>query len=323
MNTEFKLGIGLDKDGRIADNLTQLVGNTPMLSLGGYCKKYGIKSDLVAKLEYFNPLGSAKDRVGKELIEDAEHNGKLNKGGCIIEPTSGNTGVGLAFAAAIKGYKAIFTMPENMSIERIKLLKMLGAEVILTPAAEGMQGAIDKANELAKTVDGAFIPNQFSNPANCNAHRKTTAPEILRDTYGKINYFVAGVGTGGTLTGVGEVLKAYRSDIKIVAVEPMNSAVLSGGKKGAHGLMGIGAGFVPEILNTEIIDEIARVTDDEAYEAARTVAKTDGLLVGISSGAALHAAKELALRIDDKHARIVVLFPDGGERYMSTPLFDI
>lgn len=323
MNAEFKLGIGLDKDGRIATELTQLVGNTPMLSLGGYCKMHGIESEIVAKLEYFNPLGSAKDRVGKELIEDAEKRGVLAPNGCIIEPTSGNTGVGLAFAAAIKGYKVILTMPDNMSVERIKLLKMLGAEVVLTPAADGMQGAIDKAQELAKQTEGAFIPDQFRNPANANAHKKTTAPEILRDTYGKINYFVAGVGTGGTLTGVGEVLKAYRKDIKVVAVEPLNSAVLSGGKKGSHGLMGIGAGFIPEILNTEIIDEVIRVTDEEAYAAAREVAKSDGLLVGISSGAALHAAKELAKRIQDKHARIVVLLPDGGERYMSTPLFDI
>lgn len=323
MNTEFKLGIGLDKDGRIAADLTQLVGNTPMLSLGGYCRKYGIECDIAAKLEYFNPLGSAKDRVGKELIEDAERKGLLCEGGCIIEPTSGNTGVGLAFTAAIKGYKTIFTMPDNMSVERIKLLQMLGAEVVLTPATDGMQGAIDKACELSEQIEGSFIPGQFVNPANADAHRKTTGPEILRDTYGKIKYFVAGVGTGGTITGVGEVLKAFRKDIKVIAVEPFNSAVLSGGTKGAHGLMGIGAGFIPEVLNTDIIDEIARVTDEEAYEAARTVAKTDGLLVGISSGAALHAAKELALRINDRHARIVVLLPDGGERYMSTPLFDI
>lgn len=323
MNTEFKLGIGLDKDGRIASDLTQLVGNTPMLSLGGFCRLHSIECDLVAKLEYFNPLGSAKDRVGLEMLTDAENRGVLKSGGCIIEPTSGNTGVGLSFAAAIKGYKIILTMPENMSIERVKLLKMLGAEVVLTPAADGMQGAIDKAHELAAEIDSAFIPDQFRNPANANAHRKTTAPEILRDTYGKIDCFVAGVGTGGTLTGVGEVLKAYRKDIKVIAVEPMNSAVLSGGKKGSHGLMGIGAGFIPEILNTGIIDEIERVTDEEAYEAAREVAKTDGLLVGISSGAALHAAKKAALGMNDKHKRIVVLLPDGGERYMSTPLFDI
>ncbi len=323
MNSEFKLGIGLDKDGRIATDLTQLVGNTPMLSLERYCALHGIESEIVAKLEYFNPLGSAKDRVGRELIEDAERRGVLSPGGCIIEPTSGNTGVGLAFAAAIKGYKVILTMPDNMSVERIKLLKMLGAQVVLTPASDGMQGAIDKANELAEQTDGAFIPNQFGNPANANAHKKTTGPEILRDTYGKVNYFVAGVGTGGTLTGVGEVLKAYRKDIKVIAVEPAGSAVLSGGQKGAHGLMGIGAGFVPEILNTDIIDEVICVTDEDAYTAAREVAKTDGLLVGISSGAALHAAKELAKRINDKHARIVVLLPDGGERYMSTPLFDI
>lgn len=323
MNSEFKLGIGLDKDGRIATDLTQLVGNTPMLSLERYCALHGIESEIVAKLEYFNPLGSAKDRVGRELIEDAERRGVLSPGGCIIEPTSGNTGVGLAFAAAIKGYKVILTMPDNMSVERIKLLKMLGAQVVLTPASDGMQGAIDKAKEIAEQTDGAFIPNQFGNPANANAHKKTTGPEILRDTYGKVNCFVAGVGTGGTLTGVGEVLKAYRKDIKVIAVEPAGSAVLSGGQKGAHGLMGIGAGFVPEILNTDIIDEVICVTDEDAYTAAREVARTDGLLVGISSGAALHAAKELAKRINDKHARIVVLLPDGGERYMSTPLFDI
>ena len=322
MNTEFKLGIGLDKDGRIATSLTELVGNTPMLSLGGYCRKYNIQSEIVAKLEYFNPLGSSKDRVGKELIEDAERKGLLSPGGVIIEPTSGNTGVGLAFIAAIKGYKLILTMPDNMSVERIKLLKMLGAEVVLTPAADGMQGAIDKANELAKENEGSFIPGQFVNPANPLAHKKTTGPEILRDTYGKINYFVAGVGTGGTLTGIGEVLKAYRKDIKVVAVEPYNSAVLSGGTKGPHGLMGIGAGFVPETLNKDIIDRVMRVTDEQAYEAARAVAKTDGLLIGISSGAALHAAKELAIEINDKHARIVVLLPDSGERYISTPLFD-
>ncbi len=322
MNTEFKLGIGLDKDGRIATSLTELVGNTPMLSLGGYCRKYNIQSEIVAKLEYFNPLGSSKDRVGKELIEDAERKGLLSPGGVIIEPTSGNTGVGLAFIAAIKGYKLILTMPDNMSVERIKLLQMLGAEVVLTPAADGMQGAIDKANELAKENEGSFIPGQFVNQANPMAHKKTTGPEILRDTYGKINYFVAGVGTGGTLTGIGEVLKAYRKDIKVVAVEPYNSAVLSGGTKGPHGLMGIGAGFVPETLNKDIIDKVMRVTDEQAYEAAREVAKTDGLLIGISSGAALYAAKELALEINDRHARIVVLLPDSGERYISTPLFD-
>lgn len=322
MNREFNLGIGLDKDSRIASDLTELVGNTPMLTLKGYSEHYGITGDLVAKLEYFNPLGSSKDRVGVHLIEDAEKKGLLKEGSVIIEPTSGNTGVGLAFTAAIRGYKMILTMPDNMSAERIKLLKALGAEVVLTPAAEGMQGSIDKANELKEEYgDSAYIPSQFTNPANAEAHALTTGPEILRDTYGKINYFVAGVGTGGTITGIGRVLKAFRKDIKIIGVEPAGSPVLSGGKKGTHGLMGIGAGFIPEVLDMSVIDEIMTVTEEDAYEAARTAAKTDGLLMGISSGAALHAAKELALRINDRHARIVVLLPDSGERYLSTELF--
>ncbi len=322
MNTEFKLGLGLDKDGRIASDLTQLVGNTPMLTLGGYSEKYSIVCDLTAKLEYFNPLGSAKDRVGVKMIADAENKGLIDKETVIIEPTSGNTGIGLAFTAAIKGYKMVLTMPENMSAERIKLLSALGAEIVLTPADEGMTGAISKANELKEQYGNAYIPSQFDNPSNAQAHRETTGPEILRDTYGKINYFVAGIGTGGTITGTGEVLKAFNSKIKVIGVEPASSAVLSGGEKGTHGLMGIGAGFVPSVLNRGIIDEIMTVTEEQAYEAARDVAKTDGLLIGISSGAALYAAKELALRINDRHARIVVLFPDGGERYLSTPLFD-
>ncbi|MBR3768406.1 MAG: cysteine synthase A [Clostridia bacterium] len=322
MHSKFNLGLGIDKNGRIANNLTELVGNTPMLSLSGYSKKHGIASDLVAKLEYFNPLGSAKDRVGVALIEDAEKSGEINKDTVIIEPTSGNTGVGLSFAAAIKGYKIILTMPENMSKERILLLRALGAQVILTPEKEGMQGAIDKATSLKEELGNAYIPDQFSNPSNSSIHRKTTGPEILRDTYGKIDYFVAGVGTGGTITGIGEVLKAYNKDIKIIAVEPSSSAVLSGEEKGTHGLMGIGAGFVPSILNTEIIDEIVTVTEEEAYEAARTVAKTDGLLVGISSGAALFAATEIAKKNNNKNIRIVVLLPDSGERYLSTALFE-
>lgn len=321
MNAKFKLGLGLDKDGRIAKDLTELVGNTPMLTLGGYAKKHGIACDIAAKLEYFNPLGSAKDRVGVKLIEDAEQKGLVNKDTVIIEPTSGNTGVGLAFTAAIKGYKMILTMPENMSAERIKLLSALGAEIVLTPAADGMSGAIAKADELKEKYGNAYIPSQFDNPANPQAHRETTAPEILRDTYGKIDYFVAGIGTGGTITGIGEVLKAYDPKIKVIGIEPASSAVLSGGEKGVHGLMGIGAGFVPSILNRGIIDEIITVTEEQAYEAAREVAVSDGLLIGISSGAALYAAKELALRINDRHARIVVLFPDGGERYLSTPLY--
>lgn len=322
MNGKFNLGLGLDKDGRIAGSLTELVGNTPMLSLKGYAKKCGFETDLAAKLEYFNPLGSAKDRVGMFMLETAEKEGKLTQDTTIVEPTSGNTGIGLAFCAAIKGYKIILTMPENMSVERIKLLKFLGAQIILTPAADGMAGAIKKAHEIADSCEKAFIPDQFNNPANPEVHRRTTGPEILRDCYGKIDYFVAGVGTGGTITGTGEVLKAYNKNIKVIAVEPATSNVLSGGQKGPHGLMGIGAGFVPSILNTGIIDEIITVSNEEAYEAARTVAVTDGLLIGISSGAALCAAKQIALRVNDRHRRIVVLFPDSGERYLSTPLFE-
>lgn len=323
MNSEFKLGLGLDKDGRIAGNLTQLIGNTPMLTLGGYAAKYSLQGDLVAKLEYFNPLGSAKDRPALRMIEDAERSGALQPGGTIAEATSGNMGIGLAFVASIKGYRLILAMPENMSAERIRLLKMLGAEIRLTSAADGMRGAIKDVERIKAEDPSVFVPNQFSNPSNANAHRLSTGPEILRDTYGKINYFVCGVGTGGTITGVGEVLKAYRKDIRIIAVEPAGSAVLSGGERGAHGLMGIGAGFVPEVLNRDIIDEVIAVTESEAYEAARTVAKTDGLPVGISSGAALHAAKVLAGRINDRHARIVVLLPDGGERYLSTELYNL
>lgn len=321
MKVNFNIGGGTDKNYRIADNLTELVGNTPMLSLGGYCKKYNIEAEIIAKLEYFNPLGSAKDRVGIALIEDAEKKGLITEGTVIIEPTSGNTGIGLCFAAAIKGYKVILTMPDNMSEERMLLLKALGAQLELTPARDGMAGAIEKARQLKNELGNAYIPDQFNNPANPAIHRKTTAPEILRDTYGKIDCFIAGVGTGGTITGISEVLKAYNKDIRVIAVEPASSNVLSGGEKGTHGLMGIGAGFVPSILNRDTIDEIMCVTENEAYEAARTVATTDGLLIGISSGAVLHAAKEYALKNNDKKKRIVVLFPDSGERYLSTPLF--
>lgn len=321
MINEFKIGLGIDKDARIAGDLTQLCSNTPMLSLKGFCAKHSINCDLVAKLEYFNPLGSAKDRVALNMITAAEKNGLIDRDTVIIEPTSGNTGIGLAYVCAIKGYRLILTMPENMSEERIKLLKALGAEIELTPAGQGMTGAIEKAAEIANTLENTYIPDQFNNPANPDAHRKTTGPEILRDCYCKVDYFVAGVGTGGTITGVGEVLKAYNKDVKIIAVEPASSPVLSGGEKGAHGLMGIGAGFVPSVLNRNIIDEIITVTEEEAISAAKEVAKTDGLLIGISSGAALHAAKKLALKINNKHARIVVLLPDGGERYLSTQLF--
>lgn len=321
MYKKFNLGIGLDKNGRIAENLTELVGNTPMLKLSGFCKKHGIEASIIAKLEYFNPLSSAKDRVGLALIEDGEKKGYIKENTVIIEPTSGNTGVGLAFACSIKGYELILTMPENMSRERILLLQALGARVILTPASDGMAGAIKKAQQLKEETGDAYIPDQFSNPANAEIHRRTTGPEILRDTYGKIDYFVAGVGTGGTITGIGEVLKAYNSNIKIIAVEPSSSPVLSGGEKGPHGIMGIGAGFVPEILNTSIIDRIIKVTEEEAYTASRQAAVTDGLLVGISSGAALHAARIIAEENNNKDIRIAVLLPDSGERYLSTPLF--
>ena len=322
MYKNFNLGIGLDKNGRIAENLTQLCGNTPMVMVSGFMQKHGISCEIIAKLEYFNPLGSAKDRVGLALIEDAEKRGLITRGAVIIEPTSGNTGVGLALACAVKGYRLILTMPENMSRERVLLLKALGAEIILTDASMGMAGAIEKARQLKEENENSYIPDQFNNPANADIHRRTTGPEILRDTYGKIDYFIAGVGTGGTLTGVGEVLKAFNPDIKIVAVEPAKSPVLSGGEKGIHGLMGIGAGFIPSILNTEIIDEIIPVTEEDAYAAAREAAVTDGLLVGISSGAVLHAAKEIALKNDSKGKRIVILLPDSGERYLSTQLFN-
>ena len=321
MLSEFKLGLGLDKDARIAGSLSELIGNTPMLTLKGYCEENGIVCDLVAKLESFNPCGSVKDRVAFQMLADAEKQGLLDRDTVVIEPTSGNTGIGLAFLCAAQNRRLILTMPDNMSEERIALLRHFGAQVELTPAALGMQGAIDRAKELLAAEGNAFMPDQFNNPANPEAHRKTTGPEILRDCYGKINYFVAGVGSGGTITGVGEVLKAFRKDIRVIAVEPQTSNVLSGGEKGPHGIMGIGAGFIPSVLNRDIIDEVICVSDEDALAAAKSVARTDGLSVGISSGAALHAAKELALRANDRHARIVVLFPDGGDRYLSTALF--
>lgn len=306
----------------IADNLTQLIGNTPMLKLQGFAKYHSIKCNLIAKLEYFNPLGSSKDRVAAELVDNAFENKLIDSNTVIIEPTSGNTGIGLAFVGAVRGLKVILTLPENMSKERIMLLKALGAEVVLTPASEGMNGAINKANELKNLIGNAYIPDQFNNQSNVFAHKKSTAQEILRDTNGKVDYFIAGVGTGGTITGVAEVLKKHNKDVKIVAVEPESSAVLSGEEKGSHGLMGIGAGFVPGILNTELIDKIVKVNEAQAYETARSVAKTDGLLIGISSGAALYAASKIASEIADINTDIVVLLPDSGERYLSTPLFD-
>ena len=318
---EFNFGLGIDKDARIAKNLTELVGHTPMVELGGFAAAAGISCQLVAKLESFNPLGSAKDRVALAMIEDAEQKGLLTKDTVIVEPTSGNTGVGLAFVAAIKGYRLILTMPENMSAERMNLLRALGAELILTPADLGMQGSIDKANEIAEHSYSAWIPGQFSNPANADIHRKTTAAEILRDTYGKVDYFVAGVGTGGTITGVGEMIKAINRNATIVGVEPANSPVLSGGQKGAHGLQGIGAGFVPEVLDVSLLDEVLTVTTDEAYAAGRVLGRKEGILAGISSGAALHAAILVAQRDDFADKNVVVLLPDTGDRYLSTDLF--
>lgn len=303
---------------RIADNITQLIGRTPLVRLNSFSED---GAEVVAKVESFNPLGSAKDRVGFAMIEDAEKKGLLKKGATVIEPTSGNTGVGLAFTCAVKGYKLILTMPESMSAERRDLLAALGAELVLTPASEGMSGAIRRADELAVETEGSFIPGQFVNPANPDVHERTTGPEIIADTDGKVDIFVSAVGTGGTITGVGRALKKHNPDIKIVAVEPYDSPVLSGGKAGPHKLQGIGAGFVPDILDTDLIDEIITVKTEEAYAAARKSAGREGVLVGISSGAALHAASLLAKRPENKGKRIVVLLPDTGERYLSTDLF--
>ncbi len=307
---------------RIAESLIDLIGNTPLVKLGNYSRQNNIEANILAKPEYFNPLGSVKDRAALGMIEDAEKRGILKEGSVIVEPTSGNTGVGLAFISAIKGYKLILTMPDTMSIERRKLLAALGAHIVLTPGRLGMQGAIDKANEILKENEGSFMPNQFSNPANPAIHKRTTAQEIIRDTDGNIDFFVAGVGSGGTLSGVGEALKEYNPQISIIAVEPDKSAVLSGGLAAAHGIQGIGAGFVPEALNREVIDEVIRIRDDEAIDTAKEVAKTDGLLVGISSGAAICAAKKLSRRKMNKGKNIVVILPDTGERYLSTALFD-
>lgn len=303
---------------RIADNITQLIGRTPLVRLNSFSEN---GAEVVAKVESFNPLGSAKDRVGFAMIEDAEKKGLLKKGATVIEPTSGNTGVGLAFTCAVKGYKLILTMPESMSAERRALLAALGAELVLTPASEGMSGAIRRADELAAETEGSFIPGQFVNPANPDVHERTTGPEIIADTDGKVDIFVSAVGTGGTITGVGRALKKHNPDIKIVAVEPYDSPVLSGGKAGPHKLQGIGAGFVPDILDVDLIDEIITVKTEEAYAAARKSAGREGVLVGISSGAALHAASLLAKRPENKGKRIVVLLPDTGERYLSTDLF--
>ena len=305
----------------IASDLSQLIGNTPLVELARFAREYGLKARLLAKAECFNAAGSVKDRVARELIEDAERSGRLKPGGTVIEPTSGNTGVGLALVCALRGYRLILTMPESMSVERRALLRALGAQLVLTPAEEGMGGAIAKAEQLLAETAGAILAGQFVNPANPAAHRKTTAPEIWTQTGGEVDCFVAGVGTGGTITGVGGYLKEKKPGVRIVAVEPAGSAVLSGGKPGPHGLMGIGAGFVPTVLDVSLLDEVVRVTDGEAYEAARALARTEGLLAGISSGAAVHAAALIAKRPENAGKTIVVLLPDTGERYMSTGLF--
>ncbi len=305
----------------IYKNVVELIGRTPLLELSNTEKELELNSTVLAKLEYFNPAGSVKDRVALEMIENAEKNGILKKGSVIIEPTSGNTGIGLAAVATASGYKLIITMPETMSVERRKLISAYGAELVLTDGAKGMNGAIEKAEELAKEIPDSIVAGQFVNPANPEAHRKTTGPEIWQDTDGNVDIFVAGVGTGGTITGTGEYLKSKNPNVKIIAVEPADSPVLSGGTAGAHGLQGIGAGFVPEILNTEIYDEIITVTSDEAYKASRQLAKREGVLVGISSGAALHAAIEIAKREENAGKTIVVLLPDTGDRYLSTELF--
>ena len=309
------------KMAKIAGDITQLIGGTPLLELSKIEKEQKTKAQIVAKLEFLNPGRSVKDRVGLFLIEKAEKKGLIDSRTVIIEPTSGNTGIGLALVAATRGYRLILTMPDSMSKERRSLLKALGAELVLTPAYEGMPGSIRKAKELAAEIGNAFIPQQFENPANPEAHIETTAQEIIADTDGQIDIFVAGVGTGGTITGIGETLKKHNPDVKVVAVEPLGSAVLSGHKAGPHKLQGIGAGFIPKILNTRVYDEIFRVADDDAFEAARYISRREGILVGISSGAALHAAIEIAKRPENKGKRIVVLLPDSGERYLSTTLF--
>ena len=307
--------------GNIVRNLTELIGNTPILELNNFSHSIGLEGRLLAKLEYFNPLGSVKDRIGFAMIQDAEEKGLINRETVIIEPTSGNTGVALAFVAAAKGYRLIITLPETFSMERRTLMKALGAELVLTSGSEGMTGAIRKAEELAAQIPNSFIPQQFKNPANPAIHRRTTAVEIWRDTDGMIDIFVAGVGTGGTITGVGEVLKQQKPAVQIIAVEPYDSPVLSGGNPGRHQIQGIGAGFVPEVLNRSIIDEIVKVKNDEAITAARQLAKTEGLLVGFSSGAAISAAVRIAKRTENKGKTIVALLPDTGERYLSTDLF--
>ena len=306
---------------KIYKRITDLVGNTPLLELSNYEKNNKLEATIAGKLEYFNPAGSVKDRIARAMIDDAEAKGALKEGSVIIEPTSGNTGIGLAAVASSRGYRVILTMPETMSIERRNLLKAYGAELVLTEGAKGMKGAIEKANELAESIENSFIPGQFVNPANPEAHVKTTGPEIWNDTEGKVDIFVAGVGTGGTLSGVGKYLKEQNPNVKIVAVEPATSPVLSKGIAGPHKIQGIGAGFVPDTLNTEIYDEIIPVENENALKTGRTLANSEGLLVGISSGAAVYAATVLAQRPENKGKLIVALLPDTGERYLSTPMF--
>ena len=306
---------------KIYNGALELVGNTPLVEVKNIEEELGLEARILVKLEYFNPAGSVKDRIAKAMIEDAEEKGLLKEGSVIIEPTSGNTGIGLASIAAVKGYRIILTMPETMSVERRNILKAYGAEIVLTEGVKGMKGAIEKADELAKEIPGSYIPGQFVNPANPEVHRKTTGPEIWKDTDGEVDLFIAGVGTGGTLTGVGEYLKSQNPDVKIVALEPASSPVLSTGKGGPHKIQGIGAGFVPDVLNTTVYDEIFTVENDDAFATGKLLAKKEGILVGISSGAALYGAIELAKRPENKGKTIVALLPDTGDRYYSTPIF--
>ncbi|MEG0878468.1 MAG: cysteine synthase A [Oscillospiraceae bacterium] len=305
----------------IFENMQELIGNTPLVRIENYEKLHGVSAKILVKLEFLNPTGSAKDRAAKFLLDDAEKSGKLKQGGVIIEPTSGNTGIALAAEAAARGYKAIFTMPESMSIERRRLISAYGAEIVLTSAALGMQGAVDKANELLQNTENAFIPGQFTNPANPAAHYATTGPEVWHDTQGEIDAFIAGVGTGGTLSGTGKYLKEQNPNVRVIAVQPAKSPVLTGGKPASHGIMGIGANFVPLTLDTGIYNEVMDIQDDDAYAAMKSLAKCEGLLVGISSGAALAAAVSYGKRAENKGKLIVVLLPDSGERYLSTPAF--
>lgn len=307
--------------GNIKTSAMELIGNTPLLELSNYERKHELKASVIAKLEYFNPAGSVKDRAALAMIEAGEKNGSIKPGATIIEPTSGNTGIGIASIAAMKGYRAILTMPETMSVERRNLLKAYGAEIVLTEGTKGMRGAIEKAEELQKEIEGSVILGQFDNPANPRIHRETTGPEIWADTDGKVDVFVAGIGTGGTITGAGEFLKGKNPDIRIIGVEPAGSPILSGGKPGPHGIQGIGAGFVPTVLNREVYDEIIPVENNDAYETGKEIAKAEGILVGISSAAAVWVAKEVAKRPEFQGKTIVVLLPDTGDRYLSTPLF--